>query len=151
PPTRPLLPPCGTTAVRVSLASLRIAATSSTVPGRSTTGVRPRERSRISTRYASCKSGSVMAYFSPTIFLNASIRSGGNAGLDWMFIRLSRFRGGSPLQPVVDRLAEPFMGDRHHGDGARSGGVERAQMGKQVGRGLDQVAPCGQVEHGTVR
>ncbi len=42
PPTRPVLPPWGTIAVAVSLARRRMAATSSTVPGRSTTGVRPR-------------------------------------------------------------------------------------------------------------
>ncbi len=41
PPTSPVLPPCGTMAVCVSLASLRIAATSSTVPGRNTSGVWP--------------------------------------------------------------------------------------------------------------
>ena len=41
PPTRPVLPPCGTTAVRVSLASLRIATTSATEPGRSSMAVRP--------------------------------------------------------------------------------------------------------------
>ena len=49
PPTRPVLPPCGTIGVEVSLASLRICATSATEPGRSTIGVRPRYRSRIST------------------------------------------------------------------------------------------------------
>ena len=43
PPTRPVLPPCGTIGVRVSLASFRIAATSATLPGRSTSGVRPVE------------------------------------------------------------------------------------------------------------
>ena len=39
PPTRPVLPPCGTIGVLVSFASLRIAATSATEPGRRTTGV----------------------------------------------------------------------------------------------------------------
>ena len=34
------MPPCGTIGVRVSLASFRIAETSATVPGRSTSGVR---------------------------------------------------------------------------------------------------------------
>ena len=41
PPTRPVLPPCGTIGVAVSLASLRIAATSSTEAGRSTRGEWP--------------------------------------------------------------------------------------------------------------
>ena len=50
PPTRPVLPPCGTMGVAVSLASLRIAATSATVPGRNTIGEWPRNKSRTSTR-----------------------------------------------------------------------------------------------------
>ena len=41
PPTRPVLPPCGTSGVLVSLASLRIACTSATEPGRSNIDVRP--------------------------------------------------------------------------------------------------------------
>ncbi len=41
PPTRPVLPPCGTSARRCSLASLQIAATSAVEPGRSTKGERP--------------------------------------------------------------------------------------------------------------
>jgi hypothetical protein len=41
PPTRPVLPPCGTSGVRVSFASLTMAATSSGEPGRSTSGEEP--------------------------------------------------------------------------------------------------------------
>ena len=48
PPTRPVLPPCGTSAIRCSLASLQIAETSAVEPGRSTSGERPRNRSRSS-------------------------------------------------------------------------------------------------------
>ena len=50
-------------------------------------------------------------------------------------------------EPVVDRLAETFMRHRHHGDGGRAGGIERAQMREQIGGGLDQVAARGEVEH----
>ena len=50
PPTRPVLPPWGTIAVEVSFAIFMISETSATDPGRSTTGVCPRNRSRISTR-----------------------------------------------------------------------------------------------------
>ncbi len=42
PPTSPVLPPCGTIGVPVSLASLRMAAISATEPGRSTAGEVPR-------------------------------------------------------------------------------------------------------------
>ncbi len=41
PPTRPVLPPCGTSAIRWSLASLQIADTSAVDPGRNTSGERP--------------------------------------------------------------------------------------------------------------
>ena len=41
PPTKPVLPPCGTIGVLVSLASRRMAATSSGEPGRSTSGEEP--------------------------------------------------------------------------------------------------------------
>ena len=41
PPTRPVLPPCGTMPISCSLASARIRDTSSVDPGRSTTGVLP--------------------------------------------------------------------------------------------------------------
>ena len=48
PPTRPVLPPCGTSAILWSFASLQIAATSAVEPGRSTSGERPWNRSRSS-------------------------------------------------------------------------------------------------------
>ena len=41
PPTRPVLPPCGTSAILCSLASLQIAETSAVEPGRSTSGEWP--------------------------------------------------------------------------------------------------------------
>ena len=56
PPTRPVLPPCGTIAVEVSLAILRSSETSSVEPGRSTTGVWPVHSARNSTRYGACLS-----------------------------------------------------------------------------------------------
>ena len=76
PPTRPVLPPCGTIAVPVSLASFNIAETSATDAGRNTTGVWPWNMLRISTRYGACRSGSVMANFSPTIAAKRASKAG---------------------------------------------------------------------------
>ena len=67
PPTRPVLPPCGTIGVFVSLASLRMADTSATEPGRSTIGD-GHDRGRASRAdTAPALAGSMMAYLSPTI------------------------------------------------------------------------------------
>ena len=56
-------------------------------------------------------------------------------------------RGGGAREPVVDRLAEARVRHRHHRDGGRACGIERAQMGEQVGGGLDEIAARRQVEH----
>ncbi|MEY9193578.1 hypothetical protein ABH987_007206 [Bradyrhizobium ottawaense] len=48
PPTSPVLPPCGTSAILCSEASLQIAETSAVEPGRSTSGERPWNRLRSS-------------------------------------------------------------------------------------------------------
>src|SRR6202171_452051 len=73
PPTRPVLPPCGTIAVFVSCASLRISETSSVDPGFSTMAARPWYRSRGSCRNGAISAGSRSAYLSPTISAKRSI------------------------------------------------------------------------------
>ena len=50
-------------------------------------------------------------------------------------------------KPVVDGLAEALVRHPHHGDGGDVTSVKRAEVGKQVGRGLDQVAARRQVEN----
>src|SRR5436309_12237727 len=50
-------------------------------------------------------------------------------------------------EAVVDRLAQPGQRDRHYRDGGRPRGIERAQLREQIGRGLDEVAARGEVEH----
>ena len=63
--------------------------------------------------------------------------------------RSARRRGAR--QPVVDRFAEAVVRHRHHGDGAGAGGIERAQMREQIGRGLDQIAARREIEHASRR
>ena len=86
------MPPCGTIGVDVSLASLRMSATSATEPGRNTTGVWPWNMSRISSRYGACACGSVMACLSPTIAMKRARRSADRnlAGAWTIFITLAR-------------------------------------------------------------
>src|SRR5919201_184205 len=66
PPTRPVFPPWGTTATHASLHSRNTAATSSTVPGRTTAGVEPQNRPVQSTTWAATTSASVRTCASPT-------------------------------------------------------------------------------------
>ena len=56
------------------------------------------------------------------------------------------WRPRRPPQPVVDGLAKPLVRDRHDGDGACAGGVERAQGGEEVGGGLGEIARCAEVD-----
>src|SRR5437868_10013119 len=103
-----------------------------------------------------------MAFFSPTIAAKRASRSAeaNFVGVSAMFIACclvlwfaranysapgrtfptSGARCGRARQPVVDRLAESLARHRHDRDGRGTGRVERAQMGEQVGGGLDQVA-----------
>ena len=53
-----------------------------------------------------------------------------------------------PPQPVADGLAQPLGRDRHDGDARGPAGVELAQHGKQVARGLGRVAGWAEVAHG---
>src|SRR5687767_7765103 len=50
------------------------------------------------------------------------------------------------VQAVVDRLAETGARHRHDGDGRGAAGVEHAQVGEQIGGGLDQIAAWREVE-----
>src|SRR5262245_7549726 len=61
--------------------------------------------------------------------------------------RSGSWRGGA-RQSVVDRLAQAVARDRHHGDAGDAGAVERAQVRKQVGGRLDEVATRREVERG---
>src|SRR4029077_15485634 len=96
--------------------------------------------------------GSRMAYFSPTIAAKRTSRSGAGVRV-WRlsFIgtkssarevcaSVSCARGGRAPQAVVDRLAQALRRHRHDRDRAEVFGIERAQMGKQVGGRLDQIA-----------
>ena len=49
-------------------------------------------------------------------------------------------RGGRPCETVIDRFAQARVRDRHHRDGGGACGIERAQVGEQVGGGFDQIA-----------
>ena len=55
----------------------------------------------------------------------------------------TRARGGGAAQAVVDRKAEPMLGDRHDRDGGEIRPVERAQRGEEIGGGLAQIARRG--------
>ena len=57
----------------------------------------------------------------------------------------ARGRRGAP-QPIVDRDAETALGDRRDGDARRPAVVERAQIGKEMGGGLLEVAGGRKVE-----
>ena len=77
-------------------------------------------------------------------------RRGGNGGDGFAhFIHgtgVLPWRGG-PGKPVVDGFAETLVGHAHHGDGGDIRLVEGAEVGKQVGRGFDEIAARRQVEH----
>src|SRR5262249_56369127 len=109
-----------------------------------------------------------MAFFSPTIATKRPSRSGASifGGVSTIFITRARLRlqerdysapprpiptssarRRGPFEAVVDRLAQAGARHRHHRDGGGAGGVERAQGGKEIGRGLDQIAPRGEAEH----
>ena len=66
PPTRPVLPPWGTTAAPASPHARSTAATSSTAPGRTTAGVDPTKRPVQSRTWPATTSGSVSTCASPT-------------------------------------------------------------------------------------
>src|SRR5580698_8311894 len=150
PPTRPVLPPCGTIGVPVSLASLAIADTSATVVGRNTTGVWPWNMLRCSIRYGACMSGSVMANLSPTIAAKRASRAGSIFDLSSIgHIRWNGLspengsrpgaaqaalprRGGAP-EAVVDGFTEAVVRDRHHRDHFGPGAVERTQTREKIG------------------
>ena len=74
PPTRPVLPPCGTIGVRSALHTWSTAAASSTDPGRITAGLAPRNRPVQSTTLATMTSGSVRTCAAPTVSRNAASR-----------------------------------------------------------------------------
>src|SRR5262249_58297240 len=59
--------------------------------------------------------------------------------------RLTARRGGA-REAVVDRLAQAGVRDWHNRDRGDAGGIECAQMQKEIGGGLDQVAARGEVE-----
>src|ERR1700759_3841451 len=97
---------------------------------------------------------SVTAYFSPTMARNFSIRwggSGGTAGFAiFIFVLgLSGDQGNltpsdrGAAQPVLDGFAEPFLGDRHHGDGVGVALVEGAEVAEQIGGTLGEIAALG--------
>ena len=50
------------------------------------------------------------------------------------------------VQAVVDRFAETGARHRHDGDGRGTVGVEHAQVGEQIGGGLNQIAAWREVE-----
>jgi hypothetical protein len=47
-----------------------------------------------------------------------------------------RTGSGGAAQPVVDRLAQPFGGDRRDGYAIYASGIQCAQMGKKIRRCL---------------
>src|SRR6185312_2851951 len=141
PPTRPVLPPCGTIAVEVSLAIFNISETSAVEPGRRIAGECPVHSARCSTRNGACRSGSVTAFFSP----KTAIMRGRTAGEAMMFGLLMSFMGSTFLRrrgsgkPVVDRFAKPRHRHAHHGNGGDPGLIEGAQIGKKVCGCFDQI------------
>ena len=87
---------------------------------------------------------------------NCAISSGESGGGGWLddvhclslarSVRHSRSDRGA-AQPVVDGFAEPVMRNRHHRDGARALGVERAKIAEKIGGGLIEIAARGQIHH----
>src|SRR6202043_3113983 len=105
---------------------------------------------------------SVTAYLSPTMPRKRAISSGGSgdAAASTIFIvciLLFCFCGYSvpphrgTAQPVIDRLAEPVMRHRHHGDGARTFAVEGTKVAEKISRGLIEIAARGQIHYRTRR
>ena len=110
-----------------------------------------------------------MACLSPTIAAKRAQRDrsvGNLAGVWTIFITRARSDGTRPdysassngiptscarrgraCEPVVDRFAEARVRDRHHRDGGGACGIERAQVGEQIGGGFDQIAARREVEH----
>src|SRR5262249_6024819 len=109
-----------------------------------------------------------MAFFSPTIATKRPSRLGASifGGVSTIFIARARLRlqerdysapprpiptssarRRRPVEAVVDRLSQAGGGHRHHRDGGGAGGVECAQVGKEIGRGLDEISARGEVEH----
>src|SRR5215472_13281549 len=109
-----------------------------------------------------------MAFFSPTIATKRPSRSGASifGGVSTIFIARARLRlrerdytapprripissawRRRPFEAVVDRLSQAGARHRHHRDGGRALGIERAQVGKEIGRSLDEIAARGEVEH----
>ena len=99
PPTRPVLPPCGTSAILCTVASWQIAETSAVEPGRSTSGEHPWNRSRSSVRKGAISAASVTAYLLPTMPRNLAISSPESAGLAGFAIFIVDF----PVIPVPSR------------------------------------------------
>src|SRR5581483_730964 len=148
PPTRPVLPPCGTIAGEVSFAILRISDTSCVEPGRSTTGVWPVHSARNSTRYGACRSLSVMAFFSPTTLMKRARVACERPTTGFIISFMGRtfpWRCG-PCKPVIDCLAQAFIWDRHDGDAGGTRRIQCAQVRKQVRGGFDQVADGREVQ-----
>ena len=56
-------------------------------------------------------------------------------------------RGGRPCEAVIDRFAQARVRDWHHRDGGGACGIERAQVGEQVGGRFDEIAARRQIEH----
>lgn len=57
-------------------------------------------------------------------------------------------RGGSPAEPVVDRLTKTRFGDRRDRDGVRSDAIELAQGREQVRRGFGQITGRTEIDAG---
>src|SRR5215471_8833354 len=54
--------------------------------------------------------------------------------------------GSRAHQAIVDRFTKSIVWNRHHGDARGAGAVELAQMRKQIGGRLDQIAARREVE-----
>ncbi len=100
PPTRPVFPPCGTTAVPAVRAQTHDRRRPRRrCPGRTTAAVAPRNRPVQSTTFAATTSGSVRTCAAPTTSRSAASRSG-EADIAAMLGRLRR-RAGSPEEPAL--------------------------------------------------
>ena len=157
PPTRPVLPPCGTSAMRCSVASLQIAETSAVEPGRNI-------KRRVAVKQIALLGdiGRDVGRIGHRIFVADDCSeardqfgrerlavAGRCSSLVSYVILFPPHRGAA--QPVVDGLAEAMMRHRHHRNGARAPGIERAKIAEKIGGGLSEIAAHGQIHHGWTR
>ena len=88
PPTRPVLPPCGTIGMPASAQMPTTAAVSAVLAGRTSIAARPSQSPRSSFKRGAISAGSVVQPFSPTAALMRAKALSNRAGLVASFMRM---------------------------------------------------------------